>query len=210
MPILGQFRITSITWQGTHALRVTIETEHTDRHIQLYAGRRLIGVTTTIGDLSVVGQLQPAHCPHAIMVVLVEAADRLTDFGADLPPRPYNQFDLAWSAAAFPADAKWFEITAATAADGAVDPDNIVARVKYIGDGDYAFLLPPINAPGNWPYTVTSRDDAEPQGNGTPANIDRDALPYPPDVLINDDDTRLAAVVEEGVLTVSFAYDWEE
>lgn len=209
--LLGGFRITDVQWVGPLAIAVTVETDYTDRYLQLYAGRRLIGVTDTAGELTVIGQLQPAHCPHALIVVMCEEGEQLDDVGDQLPPRPYNQFDLAWEADSYPDDAKWFEITAATEADGAVDPDNVIARVKYIGDGQYAFLLPPINEPGEWAYTLTPRDDAEPSGTaGDPADIAEDALPYPPDVAIDDDGVRLTAEIDTGVLTVAFAYDWEE
>lgn len=205
---LGGFKITSLAWTGPTAIAVTIQTDYTDRYLQLYAGRRLIGVTTGPGLLTVVGQLQSAHCPHDLMIVMCDAADHLTDFGQQLPLRPYNQFNLAWSASSYPADAKWFEITGCLVANGAVDPDNVIARVAYIGDGAYDFLLPPVTAPGDWTYALTPRDDAAPSGNaGTAAQLAKYALPYPPDILLSDD-TRLTADVAAGVLTVSFAYDW--
>lgn len=206
---LGGFEITAVRRVGLAAVRVDVATDYTNRLFQLYAGRKLIGVSSTAGVTFVVGQLQLAHCPHALTVVMVTDADRLTDFGSQLPPRPFNQFQISWQADSFPADAKWFELAAATAVDGEVDPDNIIARVAYLGDGDYQFTLPPVDEPGAWQYRITPRDDAFPAGNaGTPVTIEKEIYPYPPDVAVDAAGTRLTASVDDGVLTVSFEYDW--
>ena len=206
---LGGYQIERVGMVGLTAVAVTITTDYTDMYLQLYAGRRLIGVSRSAGVHRVVGQLVPAKCPHALTVVMVSAADLLTDFGSQLPKRPLNQFQLAWAAASFPSDAKWFEITACIAADGAVDPDNVVARVAYRGDGSYEFILDPINAPGTWSNKITPRDDAMPRGNAGPAaEVALAAVPYPPDVAVDDDGNRLLCAVNAGELTVSFAYDW--
>ncbi len=206
---LGGFEIVSAAWIGNTALAVTVETALTDRYLQLYAGRRLIGVTSSIGQLTVIGQLQPAHCPHCLTVVLCEEGDQATDFGASLPAVPFNQFQMAWQADSFPADSKWFELTAATAAGGAVDTDTIVAKIAYEGDGEYSFIFPPVTEYGDWTYRVTPIDDAEPDGNaGTPAEVTLSTIPYPPDVLLNSDGSRLAASVNAGTLTVDFDFDW--
>lgn len=207
---LGGFDITNIRWGGTHAIIVTVSTDYTDRYFQLYAGRRLIGITNAPAERDVIGQLARAHCPHPLTVVMVSGEDRLTDFGAQLPKRPFNQFHVSWTAETYPADATWFEITACTEADGAIDPTNVITRIAYIGDGDYEFTLPPINAPGTWSYRITPRDDAVTEGNATEyTDISADALPYPPDVATVDGQ-RLTATIDAGVLTVTFAFNWDE
>lgn len=206
---LGGFEINTVEWSGHMSITVTVQTSYADRYFQLYAGRRLIGVSSSIGQTQVVGQLQPAHCPHCLTIVMCEEGDQLTDWGAFLPTRPFNQFQMGWQADDFPADAKWFELTSCAVADGAVDPDTVVAKVAYQGDGQYSFLFPPITAPGDWTYRVTPRDDAAPAGNaGDPADITEYALPYPPDILQADDGTRLTIVVNAGNTTVDFEYDW--
>lgn len=205
---LGRFKIVGMAWVGSMAVAVDVETELTGRHLQLYAGRQLIGVTDTAGQTRVVGQLAPAHCPHALTVLMVAESERLTNFGPRLPRRPYNQLQLAWQADSFPADAKWFEIAGSTVVDGDVDPDNVVSRVQFLGDGAYQFLLPPVDAPGLWKYRVTPRDDAEPAGNaGTAVDVERRLVPYPPDV-VNDEGQRLTGSVAAGVLTVGFAFNF--
>jgi hypothetical protein len=206
----GGFLITGARWIGNTAIRLTLSTAHTGRYFQLYAGRRLIGVTNTVDQTEIIGQLQPAHCPHCLTVVMVEEGEQATDYGAQLATRPFNQFQMAWQADSFPADAKWFELTAATAAGGAVDAANVVARIAYQGDGDYEFLFPPITEPGDWSYKITPRDDANEDGNaGDATTITETALPYPPDILTNEDDTRMAATVLGTTLTVDFDYDWD-
>lgn len=206
----GGFEITEVRWVGRASLRVTVATAFTGRYFQLYAGRQLIGVSSIAGEDFVIGQLFRAHCPHCLTVVMCEEGEQLTDYGSQLARRPFNQFQMAWNADSFPADAKWFELTAATAAGESVDTENVIARVAYIGDGDYRFLFPPVTEPGEWEYRITPLDDAIPSGNaGTPTDVTLSTIPYPPDVLMNDENTRLDVSIAEGVLTVDFEYDWE-
>lgn len=206
---LGGFVMTDVRPAGVTAIAVIVESDFTDRYFQLYAGRRLIGVTDSPGQLRIIGQLQPADCPHALTPVMVTADDRLTNFGPQLPPRPLNQFRIDWEANSFPADSKWFEISAARTVDEAVDPDNVIYRLPYIGDGLYSSFLPPIDGAGQCAYRVTSIDDAFPDGNATHyEEITAEAIPYPPDVRRGDDGQRLAVDLTTGTLTVSYEYDW--
>ncbi len=205
---LSRYTITDIYWSGRRALTVELETEYTDRHIQMYAGRKLVGVSNR-GQLIVTGQAEPTHCPTPILIVMVETADRLTDFSALLPRRPWNRYRLGWTAAGYPADSKWFAIHASPDAGEPVDYDSVLSRVAYIGDQTYSFELPAIDECGAWTWGVLPRDNAVTDGNpGTAAEQSVDAVVYPPDVFLEDDDQRLAVSINAGVLTVGFQYDW--
>ncbi|MES2793208.1 MAG: hypothetical protein V4719_26600 [Planctomycetota bacterium] len=208
---LGEFTVEDISWAGRNALTVTIATAHTDRFVQIYAGRKLVGVSNFAGQLSATGQVQPTHCPTPITVLIVDSADRATNFGSQLPRRPWNRFRIGWNAASFPTDSRWFAICASPAANEPVDYSLALARVAYLGDGSYGFELPAVNANGEWIYGVMPLDDAMPFGNaGTPAEMAVDALVYPPDVAIDENGRRLTAAIADGVLNVGFDFDWEE
>lgn len=208
---LGEFKIEEISWSGRHALTVRIDTARTDRFIQIYAGRKLVGVSKAPGVLTVTGQVQPTHCPTPITIVTVDGADRDTEYGARLPRRPWNRWRVAWSATSYPADSRWFAISASPMADAAVDYDVILARVSYIGNGTYAFDLPAVNECGQWTYGVAPYDDAMPAGNrGTTDEMSVNALVYPPDLLTRDDGTRFTADIADGLLTVDFEFNWIE
>lgn len=208
---LGEFQIEDIYWSGRNALTVVIATARTDRFIQIYAGRKLVGVSSSLGALTVTGQVQPTHCPTPITIVTVDSDNRANDYGEQLPDRPWNRYRIRWSAASFPSDSRWFAISASPAATEPVDYATTLTRVAFLGDGTYAFELPAVNECGEWTYGITPLDDALPTGNaGTPAELAVDALVYPPDVLTNDDGTRLTADIAAGLLTVGFAFQWEE
>ena len=207
--VLGGFEVTQLKAIGLNSVRATISPAVADRYLQIYSGRRLVGVSEFAGASKVIGQIDPSHCPSPITIVMVAADERLTDFGPQLPPLPFNQFQIDWEADSFPADAKWFEVTACTEAEGAIDPENVLSRIAYIGDGSYRFTTPAITAPGEWSYRVTPLDDATPGGNaGTAADVAMDVIPYPPDVL-SEDGQRLTAEVADGILTVGFQWNWE-
>lgn len=208
---LGEYTIEQIEWSGRNALSVRIDTARTDRFIQMYAGRKLVGVTNTAGLLTVTGQVQPTHCPTPVTIVTVDSDDRYTEYGHLLPRRPWNRWRVAWSASAYPADSRWFAISASPAAEAAVDYDVVLARVEYIGNGSYSFELPAVNECGQWTYGVLPYDNAMPNGNrGTPDEMAVEALVYPPDLLPRDDGTRFAAAIADGVLTVDFEFNWIE
>lgn len=207
MPFLGGHKILRIAWDGQHALGVEFSSVYTDRYYQLYVGRHLAGVTRSVGDRRVVGQAEPNLIPAPVLLLAVELSERNTDFGADLPERPWNQYRLDWSATSYPADAAWFDITGSRNAGEASDPTNLLARIPYVGDLAYRFDLPPLAAGGEWEYTLTPRDDALPEGNaGTADSVTIDARVYPPDVAPRDDGTRFAIAASGGVLTATFEY----
>lgn len=204
---LGGLQITSMRWNGLHALGVNFLSVYTDRYVQIYSGRKLVGVTSSLSATRVVGQVDPSRCPPPITLLAVAVADRLTDFGPQLPRRPWNQYRLAWSAVDYPDDAKWFDITGSQAAGESADPTNLLAQVEFIGDADYTFELPPLESGGAWEYVVTPRDDSLPDGNaGTPDSVSITARVYPPDVALRSDGKRFLVSIADGVLTASFSY----
>lgn len=208
---LSRYRLNRIYWSGRHALTVEISTSYVDRYVQVYAGRRLAGVSQYPGQNRVVAQVEPTHCPTPIYIVLAETADRLTDFGALLPRRPFNRYRFGWAAESFPADSRWFAIFGSPAAGDDVDYDTVLAKVEYLGDSTYYFDLPAVNDCGTRTYGIQSLDDALPDGNASAAGeLGIETLVYPPDVAIDEDNQRLQASIAGGVLTVGFAYDWEE
>lgn len=207
---LSRYLLQSVEWIGRRALHVEITTSYTDRYIQLYAGRKLAGVSAYPGQNRVVAQVEPTHCPTPITLVMVEIADRFTDFGAKLPRRPFNREILRWSQSSGAADLKWYAVYGSSAAGDPVDYTTVIARVPYIGDGAYQFELPAVDEYGEFTYGLTAIDDALPAGNeGTPAELAATLSPYPPDVLSDDNDQRLTPSIAAGVLTVAFAYEWE-
>ncbi len=204
---LGGLQITSMRWGGMHSLGVNFLSVYTDRYVQIYSGRKLVGVTSSLSATRVVGQVDPSRCPPPITLLAVLVADRLTDFGPQLPRRPWNTFRLDWSAVDYPDDSKWFDVTGSEAAGEPASADNLLAQVEFVGDADYSFELPPLESGGAWEYTITPRDDALPLGNpGTPDSVSIDARVYPPDVTLRSDGKRFLASVEDGVLTVAFGY----
>lgn len=204
---MGGLQITDAKWVGQHSLQVSFVTNLVGRFFQLYAGRRLVGVTATTSTRRVIGQVMPSLIPAPMTLLAVTPDDRQTNFGPKLPPRPWNHYQLNWSTSSYPTDARFFDLTAATAAGGEVDDTNLIARIEYVGDIAYNFDLPELVSGGLWTYRLTPRDDALPRGNaGTPAEVEIAALVYPKDLKLRPDGNRFTASVEEGVLTCSFTY----
>lgn len=201
---LGGLTITSIRWDGIRAIGIAFDSVYTDRVVQLYGGRRLIGCTRAPSDRRVVGQLLPTLVPAPLTLLAVLPEDRAVDFGTQLPDRPWNRYALEWSAVDYPADAKWFDVLAGTA-PGESPATFRVARVPFLGNTDYRFLLPPLTAGGAWEYAVVPRDGSLPEGNaGTPATVTIDAAVYPPDLTRQGDGSRFSIAVDAGDLVLGF------
>lgn len=204
---LGGFAITFVGWAGANAVEVRFTSTLDGWLYQLYAGRTMIGSTILTSERSLVGQLFAEDIPAPLTVVRVSPADRLTDFGPQLPRWPWNRFKLAWSVSGYPADTQYWDVTASSAAGEAVDPDNLVGRVLFRGDGSYEFEAPPVGSTGEWIYAVTPRDLTRPDGNaGTSEEIAVDALVMPPDVTPDDDGNRFSLSVDAGDLVAAFEY----
>lgn len=204
---MGGLQITDAKWIGQHSLQISFASNLVNRYFQLYAGRRLVGVTETTRARRIIGQVMPTLIPAPMTVLAVTPDDRLTDYGPQLPPRPWNRYRLDWSTSAYPSDAKFFDLAASTVAGGAVDSANLIARIEYVGDIAYSFDLPELTSGGLWTYRLTPRDDALPLGNpGTPEEVEIAALVYPKDLALRSDGNRFTAAVEAGVLTCEFSY----
>lgn len=204
---MGGLRVLGLQWAGQHTLEAVISSNLVNRFFQLYAGRKLVGVTETPLARRIRGQVMPTAIPAPMTVLAVTLADRLTNFGPLLPRRPWNRYRLDWEANSYPADSKFFDVTASLAAGEEVAPTNLIARVEYVGDIAYSFELPELTSGGLWKYTLTPRDNALPIGNaGTPATVEIAALVYPADVVLDANGNRFQVAVDEGVATLTFQY----
>lgn len=202
---MGGLRITEMDWIGQHTLEVRYETNLVDRFFQLYAGRKLVGVSETMVGRVVLGQVMPTLIPPPMTLLAVTPDDRLTNFGHKLPPRPWNRYRLDWSANSYPPDSRFFDVEASPAAGE--EPETLLARVEYLGDISYSFDLPELTSGGLWQYRLTPRDNALPLGNaGTAETVEIAALVYPADVALDEDGNRFQVALVEGVATISF--DW--
>lgn len=205
-PYLGGFRIVACGWISAHALAVQIESSYGDSYLyQLYAGRTLVGVSAHPSQRVIVGSVDPSDWPEHITVLAIEPAQRFTDYGADLPLRPYNRVRLRFSTASWPTDSKSIELAAGTEVDGAVDPDNILVRTAYDGDHDYEIFSPPMPGSGQWNFEIAGRDNRPDEGNrGTALAVSKTVLAHPPDVVLQDDNSRFSVAIAAGTATITF------
>lgn len=205
---LGGQTIVGAGWVGPRAVYVDFVSEYTvGWHWQLYAGRTLIGVSTTSASRQVVGQLIADEAPAPLMLIRVDAANRSTNFGTLLPEAPWHRYRLNWTATSYPADTSHFDVLASPAAGEPVDDSEPVARVSYRGDGDYSFTPAPLPTAGEWNYRIVPRDNALPLGNaGTATDITIEAAMAPPDLPIDTDGNRFTLTVEAGDLVAAFSY----
>jgi hypothetical protein len=205
-PYLGGIAITAYAWEGPFALRVQFTTTYgTSYCYQLYAGRSLVGWTESVSDTEILAQVIPSEWPQHITLLAVDPDERSTDYGADLPPRPYNQVKLEWTTVGWPADTRFCEITASTTPGGAVDLDNVLENMLFDSNGDFLYITDPLAGSGNWPFEISGRDATKPDGNrGTPIAVNADIYAHPPDVEFVDDYNRFTAVSDGVDLTVSF------
>ena len=205
MPFLGGLRMLDAAYTSPTAIRVTFSTTYTDQLYQLYAGRLLIGSTGDLSERAITGQLVPSLYPQHLTIVAVDPAERFTDYGDDLPKRPYNRVRLRFTTSGSPSDIEFLDVVGATVPDGAVDPDNLIERVLFDIDRQYEVLTPALPGTGNWAFEVFARDDKPADGNaGASLALDTDVLAYPPDVELAGDGTRFSVVIEAGELVASF------
>jgi hypothetical protein len=200
--LLGTHRLLDARWVGTNAIAVRFEANDDGLLRQLYAGRTMIGVTAHPSDREVVGQLVQSEYPQLLSLVAVESANKITDYGDTFGHGPWNRAKITVSVSSLPADAARLEITAGTEPGGAVDPENVLGNIILEGDGTYSFLTESLPGSGDWNFAVTPYDS---RGNaGTPLEPTIELLSMPPDVVLQDDETRLFdASIESQTLNVS-------
>jgi hypothetical protein len=211
MPSLGRFTLTKIFWSGQNALTCELSSEFNDKIFQMYAGRHLVGVTNSAGDVRLTGQVGATRCPPPITIVMCDLVDRDTDFGSRLPDRPWNEYTIGWDANTFPADSAWFAVYGSAAPGGAVNYSSTLRRTPFAGDGTYSQDLPDLPLCGVWKYGVVATDDALNLGNaGDAAELAITVLLFPPDVLVDEQGRRLTVAIAGGNVTVGFNYDWPD
>ncbi len=196
--------ITRARWLTVNTLRVEFTSPLNGYAYQLYAGRSLVGVSESTAARTIDAQLTPYDLPQHLQVVAITNAERGTDFGPQLPPRPYNRVRLNWDASGFEADAKHFRITAGTAPGGAVDDNNEIGQVPFDGNGEFEFETEPLET-GTWNFEIQAFDDKPSQGNsGTAASVAADVGSYPADVGFDEDGNRLTVTTDGTTATI----DW--
>lgn len=208
MMFLGGHRITGLGWAGPQAVYVDFVSQHESGWLwQLYANRKLIGSTTTPLMRRIVGQLLPTRIPAPLTLVRVDEANRTTDYGALLPPQPWNRFRLRWSGVGLDSDTDHFDIIGATGPGVVPDPEFVLARVPYTGPVAYAFDLAPLSQSGAWQFGIVARDRCLPLGNaGDQTDVTIHAAVIPPDVRQDIDGNRFTLDAVEGFVTADFAY----
>lgn len=206
-PYLGGLEITHAAMIGPGLVRVEFaSTYSSDYHYQLYCGRSLVGVTQSPAERAVSGGIIPSLYPEHITVLAVDPASRLTDYGSDLPDRPYNRVKLTVDTTGFPADTKLLEVTGSTEPGGAVDTSNILATLPFDAAGVKSVITDPLSGSGTWSFEVAGRDNTAPDGNrGDPLELTAEILAYPPDLALQADGYRFSVESDGTDLTISFA-----
>lgn len=207
MTYLGGFDITDISWAGRNAVAVTIDRggKYSDKLLQLYAGRRLIGTTSDPSENVIIGQV-PAGSACPLGVLVRDAADRLDDWGSHLDLRAWNVYRIQFAAPVDPpADIHHFDIVAGAAPGDPYDSTNIVARIPFSGAATYSYVLPSFPVRGDWQIAVIARDNAQPLGNaGSENSLTIPTIIFPWDFVIRSDGRRYLPTVADGVLTIDY------
>lgn len=207
-PYLGGCQITNAQWISARALRVQFSTTYGSTYqYQLYAGRSLAGQTERETERVIVANVIPSEYPQHLQLVAVDPAQRLTDYGSRLPPRPYNRLKLAFTLPSYAAaDAKKYEITSGTEPGGAVDSANVIYLQPFDLDGAHEFLTEPLPGSGVWNFAIAGRDDTLPSGNkGTVLAISGTVVAHPPDVA-RSGRSRFSLSTAGGVVTASYSF----
>lgn len=205
---LGGTEIRTVEWVGRNAVEVAFRmTEFSDRLVQLYAGRRLVGATDSTSARIVRGDVPAGPRATPLSLVVVERANRLVDYGQLLGWKPWNVWCVTWTPPAAPsADLSHFDIAMSPTAGASYDLTNVVGRVDYdSAAASYSFQLPPFESSGDFEVAIVPRDDAIPLGNdGTVVMTTIPAVVYPLDLPLDSDGRRFTVSVAAGELTASF------
>ena len=148
--------IKSIGWAGRRSLMVEFGTIYENRLHQLYAGRCLVGHTRRISERRIIFQFNPTTgTPATLMLAAVSDGEGSVEYGDRFGRLPANRYVLRWSASSYPADADHFEITGSTEPGGEVDPENVLKRLQFVGDGVYEWETPYLDGSGQHKFRIT-------------------------------------------------------
>lgn len=206
---LGGMRILFIGWQGPSTIRVDFSSTYgVDYLYQLYAGRKLIGGTTTTGERFITAPLVPSDWPQWLQVVAITPDLQGSDLGSNLPERPYNAAKITLDTTGWPDDSKAIEVIAGTVPGGAVSPTNIVAHQLVIDPtATYTVFSEPLGPSGAWNFEAYGIDSRPPDGNhGTALALSTTLLTQPKDFAFQSDDSRFLASATSGTLTCSYTF----
>lgn len=206
-PFTHGTEITGVYAIGASTIQVTFESVYEDLYLyQLYVGRTLVGVTDGPLDRQVIGAWWPSLYPEMIQILAIDPSDRNTDFGDDLPDRPYNRVKITYTTTGMPADTELIEIAAGTEPGGAVDETNLVASEFFPGSGTFTSITDPLGPGGEWNFEVAGRDGTAPDGNrGTPLELAVTIKAIPPDLVADENGDRFTVTADTGVLTLDYA-----
>lgn len=205
---LGGMQISPpVRWVSSTAIAVRFTSTYgATRFHQLYAGRQLIGVTSSRSSRRIIGQLKPSTYPQPLQLAAVDPADRLTDFGSTLPrSRAYNRVRMQIATSSYPADAKFIDVTAGTEPGGAVDSSNRIGRILFDTDRTYVFITEPLGPGGTWNFEAAGVDDKLLNGNtGAALALSQAIETAPPDVGTASDGNRLTVSIASQQATIGF------
>lgn len=205
-PYLGGFRITSASWASASSIRVDFESTYDNQYLyQLYAGRSLIGATTSTLERRIIAPLSWSLWPQVLAIVAIEPSTAGTNYGANLPERPYNKVIATVTTSSWPSDSRLVAIAWGDTPDGAVDYANEV-RTLYDTDRAYVLTSNPIGPSGEYNFAAYGYDDKPDDGNrGSTTTFTADLLTMPPD-LVATDGVRFTATATSGTATITYDY----
>ena len=210
-PYLGGIEIMAARAIGPDSFIVDFTSSYdADYQYQVYVGRTLAGVTDNPTERSVVAQFEPSgspEWPEHVTLLAVDLGERDTDYGADLPPRPYNRVKLTFDTTGIDPDTKLIEVCSGAGPGDSADSSNVIGTMLFDFEGEKEFITPQLAGSGEWEFEIAGRDGTFPDGNrGTALTITADVLAHPPDVLLLSDGERFSVAVTEGVLTAKVGY----
>lgn len=212
MPATLDAIITGAVWLSSQALQVSFASHHTAKQHQLYLGRTLVGVTTSVTDRTINAHIVPTASPSPLQLVAVDPIDVRTNYGRLLPTRPYNKFLVQWTANNMAADTERFAVFVAT--EPGTEATVLHQCVEYHGNGNYQSETPAVDQSGYWSYSIQPIDDAQgadpiTEGNyGEGISTEIRAKVYPPDVQLRADRSRFTTSVQGNVMTLGWEYGW--
>ncbi len=206
-PFTHGMEITSAELLSNSSLIVRFTSAYDDAYLyQLYVGRTLVGVSNGVLDRNVIGIFFPSEYPETIQLLAVDPSDRTTDFGDDLPDRPYNRVKITYNTASMTIDTEWIEVSSGTEPEGAVNVANVIASDFYRGTGTFGIITDPLGPGGEWNFEIAGRDGTAPDGNrGTALELSATIKAHPPDVIADENGDRFSVAANAGTLTIGFA-----